>query len=52
MLDCLIFDVDYVDVRSQSNFLKYLLTKVKIPYVGIHVFYSINAHFQITQNNQ
>ena len=35
MLDCLIFDFDYVDGRSESNFLKYLLTKVKIPYVRI-----------------
>ena len=50
MPDCLIFDFGYVDCRSKSNYSKCLLTNVKIPYVRIHVFYSINTRFQNTQN--
>ena len=48
--DCLIFDFDYVDCRSESNCSKCLLLNVNIPYVGMHVFYSINTRFEIAQN--
>ena len=50
MPECLIFNFDYVDCRSESNCSKCLLTNVRIPYVGMHAFYSINTRFQITKN--